>query len=88
MGIGGDDWWGRNGVRCRARWPQINVLMPIGGRVLCWNYRGAEHDEFHREPKNLIKVHRPLVIILLELRISGEVANGICKKLGMSEWVR
>lgn len=70
------------------RRPSINVIMPVGGSVLCSNYRGVKCDEFHGELKDLLRVHRPLVIILLEPRISREVTDGVCKKLGRSEWVR
>lgn len=56
--------------------------------VLCWNYRGARSNEFHIEIKDLIRVHRPLIIILLEPRINGEVADSVCKRMGKRKWVR
>lgn len=62
--------------------------MIVDEGLLCWNYRGAKNDEFHREMKEMIKVYRPLIIILLETRTSGDVGDGVCKQRGKSEWVR
>lgn len=56
--------------------------------MMCWNCRGARSDEFHRELKDLIRVHRPLIIILLEPRINGEVADSVCKRIGKRKWVQ
>lgn len=82
MGLGGDKRSGRCGTRCNKRQPLVIVLMIGEGSVVCWNCRGVRSDEFHRELKELIRVHRLMVIILLESRISREIEDGVCKKLG------
>lgn len=43
---------------------------------------GSKSREFFCEMKDLMKEHRPQEIILLEPRISGEIADDLCKKLG------
>lgn len=60
--------------------------MSIQDNVLCWNCRGAGNDEFLREMNDLRRIHKPTIIILVELRISGVMANAVCKKLGMNRW--
>lgn len=39
-----------------------------------------------REMKEIIRVHKPIVIILLEPKISREMATEICKRLKKSHW--
>lgn len=53
--------------------------MVAKDRVLCWNCRGARSREFELEIKHLMREYRPKVLILLELGISGEPANGVYK---------
>lgn len=53
----------------------------IGESILSWNCRGAGSKEFACEIKELMKVYKPTVIILLEPRISGGAADSACKKL-------
>lgn len=36
----------------------------------------------------MIRAHRPVVIVLLGSRISGAIADGICKKFGKKIWIR
>lgn len=74
--------WGRGG-------PLGSILtMRVQQNVLCWNCRGARSGELLREIKEFIRVHRPVITILMEPRISGEVADSVCKKLGYKRWVR
>lgn len=56
--------------------------------ILFWNCRGAGSREFLCEIKELMKEHHPSILILLESRISGATADGVCKKLGMRSWIR
>lgn len=57
-------------------------------RVLCWNCRGAGSKEFACKLNEIIREHKPMVVILLEPRVSGEVADVICKSLGKNRWIR
>lgn len=43
--------------------------------------RGKER-EFLREMKEFNRMHKSVIITLIELRISGEMADSVCKKLG------
>lgn len=56
--------------------------------VFCWNRRRARSGEFLREMKEFQMLYRPMIIILLEPKISRSVADGICKKIGKNQWVR
>lgn len=41
-----------------------------------------------REMKGLIRAFRPVLVILLEPKISGAGAYEVCRKLGLSRWGR
>lgn len=45
-------------------------------------------NEFLREIKEIIKVHRPTVIVLSQPRISSVMVDGVCRRLGERKWVR
>lgn len=62
--------------------------MKTQSSVLCWNCRGAEGREFVVEIKELLREYKPKILILLEPRISGEVADKVCRKLGRRCWIR
>lgn len=38
--------------------------------------------------KELLRAYRPVIVILLESKVSGDMADGFCRKLGMNRWVR
>lgn len=57
-------------------------------RILCWNFRGASRDQFLREMREVTRFYSPLMVILLDSKVSGEVADGLCNNLGMSLWSR
>lgn len=57
--------------------------MIEGERILCRNCRGASSSQFLREIRELKRLYKPLMIILLEPKISGEVADRGFKNLGM-----
>lgn len=45
--------------------------------------------EFACELKEILRVHRPALVILLEPRINGDSANAVCRRmLGKTRWVR
>lgn len=56
--------------------------------IMIWNYRGAASKEFVRELKELVKGHRPMVIVLLEPRVSSDSVDEACKRLGESRWIQ
>lgn len=58
----------------------------IAQNIIAWNCRGAKSSEFLREMKELIRVHRPLIIVLVEPKISGVEADTVCKRLGKTRW--
>lgn len=43
---------------------------------------------FFKRKENHMRERRPKEIILLEPKISGDVANEACKKLGKKQWIR
>lgn len=51
--------------------------------VLCWNCPRTSSGQFLKEMKEMMGVYKPVLIILLEPKVSGEVADGVCKNLGM-----
>ena len=38
--------------------------------------------------KDIIRIHKPTILGLLETRVSGEKADTVCRKLGFDYWVR
>lgn len=38
--------------------------------------------------KELFRVYKPMMVILLETKTSGQAADAICSKLGLSCWGR
>lgn len=55
---------------------------------MCWNCRGAGNRDFLCEMKELLKEHRPSIMVLLEPRISGDIEDEVCRKLGKKRWLR
>ncbi|XP_031402735.1 uncharacterized protein LOC116212324 [Punica granatum] len=49
-------------------------------RVLCWNCRGAGSSRFVRVMKEMIRDHRPNIVVIVEPRISGAKADAVCRK--------
>lgn len=61
--------------------------MSVGIRVVAWNCRGAKNQQFMCNARNLIATFRPSIFIILEPRIGGVVADAICNRLGLRDWV-
>lgn len=57
-------------------------------KIFAWNCRGARSGDFLREMKEFLRQERPIIILLLEPRISGIVADEICNKLGRNKWIQ
>lgn len=62
--------------------------MPIEGKIISWNCRGAKSREFHINAKEIIRSYRPIILIIFETRINGEEVDQVCTKLGKSDWTR
>lgn len=60
----------------------------IAESLLCWNCRGAKSGDFLRELKEFQKVYKPVIIVLIELKISGIEAHTVCRRIGKSHWFR
>ena len=56
--------------------------------IIIWNANGAASEEFLRAVKEIIRVHKPDILGLLETRISGDRVDIICRKLGFDYWLR
>ncbi|XP_015935726.1 uncharacterized protein LOC107461695 [Arachis duranensis] len=50
--------------------------------ILTWNYRGAASVAFGRSLKELVRIHNPNLVVLLETRCSGDNAKNVISKLG------
>lgn len=53
-------------------------------KVICWNHRGASSAQFLRELKGLRRLYNSVIVILLEPKVSGAVADDVCERIGMS----
>lgn len=53
--------------------------------IIAWNCCGARSGEFLREMNELIRAHRPMIIMVMEPKISRAEANVICEKLGRQD---
>lgn len=56
--------------------------------IVFWNCRSTGTGQFLRELMAIQTEHKPILIILLEPKINGEVADRICMKIGKSRWGR
>lgn len=64
--------------------PVNNCFMDL----LIWTCQGSASKGFLRVIMDLLRVHRPRILALLEPRISGDQTNGICRKVGFDNWVQ
>lgn len=55
---------------------------------LIWNIQGAGSKDKVRTIKEMVRLHKPHILGLLEPKISGSKANEVCKQLGFEDWVR
>ena len=63
--------------------------MNLQKNILCWNCQGAGSTVFLRSIHELIRLHHPLLVILMETRISGTRAMEVISSIGLpsSFWV-
>lgn len=72
----------QNGVDSGAPTPMIEES------VLSWNSRGAKSVGFLKEVKEFMRLYKPMIIALIQPKISGVEADAVCKRLGKSHWAR
>ena len=60
--------------------------MPM--RILVWNCRGAGNEDFLGVIRDLISVHDPVILVLVETRISGDRADEVSRRIGFSSSTR
>lgn len=56
--------------------------------IVIWNLKGAAPQEFLRTVKEILEVHKPDILGLLETRVSGKKGDIICRKLSFDYWLR
>lgn len=56
--------------------------------LLSWNCCGAGNQQFLRNLRDLINIHDPDILAILEPRVSGRVADEVCKKINWENWYR
>lgn len=70
-------------------WDLLNsVFMMSQLSLLVWNVKGAGGANFMSSIKELIGIHRPSVLALVEPRISGLRADEVCDRLGYDGLIR
>lgn len=52
-------------------------------KLLVWNCRGTSRRGFAVALRNLLNMHKPEMVVLLEARISGANARRMIKSLGL-----
>lgn len=75
-------------LRSRQIAPSLRFMLMIGGNLLCWNCRGARSGDFLKEMKELQKFYKPLILMLMESKISGNEADEVCLRLRKTHWSR
>ena len=53
-------------------------------RILVWNCREAGNEDFLGVIRDLISVHDPVILVLVETRISGDRADEVSRRIGFS----
>ncbi|XP_056687564.1 uncharacterized protein [Spinacia oleracea] len=69
-------------VRCEnyARWPGY-YHVPNWSRFVCWNVRGMVRESFIENFQIMYVLHRPVVVVILESRLSFENIDLIVERL-------
>jgi len=58
----------------------VNTRHPI--KIIVWNVRGAGSRECLNSLKEYIRIHKPAIIAILEMHISGKRAEEVCNNIG------
>lgn len=56
--------------------------------ILTWNTSGAGNNDFLNAFRDIVRIHDPRVVALIEPRISGEAAARMCSRLGFDGCIR
>ncbi|KAL8171311.1 hypothetical protein V2J09_023115 [Rumex salicifolius] len=57
-------------------------------KIITWNVQGAGSREFIITLKDIIRVHNPVVLVLVKTRLSGRQADKVCSTIGYDGMVR
>lgn len=68
--------------------PERLLFFQLANFFLVWNCQGAASKTFRRTLKQILNVHKPSLLCLIEPKVSGNQANSICLNLGFDEWIR
>lgn len=52
--------------------------------ILVWNVQGAESSKFFQVLLEHIRINKPTMVVLLEMKISSFNADDVCDKLGFN----
>lgn len=52
--------------------PYLSCFMDI--LVLTWNYKGAKSTLFHRHLRDIMRVSKPMILALLEIKVHSNVS--------------
>ncbi|XP_021716015.1 uncharacterized protein LOC110683919 [Chenopodium quinoa] len=55
-------------------------------KTILWNVRGASSKEFLPHAKEVVRLHKPDILFLLETKSTDEIARAVCKRLGFEEF--
>lgn len=56
--------------------------------IISWIVRGLANTDFRRVFREMISIHRPDIVILIETRISGDQANNVIFSLGYERFIK
>ncbi|KAL8159774.1 hypothetical protein V2J09_001311 [Rumex salicifolius] len=56
--------------------------------IITWNAQGACSREFLITLKEIVRIHDPTILVLVETRISGSQANKVCRGIGFDGILR
>ncbi|KAL8171428.1 hypothetical protein V2J09_023232 [Rumex salicifolius] len=57
-------------------------------KITTWNVQGAGNRKFKITLKELIRIHKPVILVLVETRLSGRQADKVCATIGFDGIVR
>ncbi|KAL8129303.1 hypothetical protein V2J09_018458 [Rumex salicifolius] len=56
--------------------------------IITWNAQGAGRKEFFITLKEIVRIHDPTILVLVETRISGSQADKVCQGIGFDGILR
>lgn len=67
---------------------RIFIFSMLEEGLMCWNCHGASSGEFQREMKDLLRMFKLVMLILLEPKVSRSINSDVCEALGFERWER